>query len=66
MIDAHDIMTSNWLRFINCCRHSREENVLAVDCAGRVYMMTKKHVHLGQELMYYYGDEYAEELGLYN
>ena len=64
MIDAHDIKTSNWIRFINCSRNSHEDNVQAVDCAGRVYMMTKKHVHPGQELMFYYGNEYAEELGI--
>ena len=64
IIDAHDIKTSNWIRFINCSRNEREENAMVMDCAGRVYLMTQLDVLPGQELMFHYGYDYAPILGI--
>ena len=61
IIDAHDIKTSNWIRFINCSRNEQEENVMVMDCAGR---MTQVDVLPGQELMFHYRYYYAPILGI--
>ena len=63
-IDAHDESTSNWLRWINCSRHAREENVQVLECRGRMYYMTTRDVRPGEELLVYYGDGYAETLDI--
>ena len=63
-IDAYNERTSNWLRWINCSRDYIEENVAWLYCAGKVYFITKKDIPPGQELLMYYGHEYAEYLGV--
>ena len=62
--DAADIETSNWLRWINCSRYKHEENVQAFKCYGKVYFQTVKNIVPEQELMVYYGDSYAQALGI--
>jgi SET domain-containing protein len=47
------------VRWINCPRNEIEENVEAMQCKGKVFFMTVKDIHPGQELMFYYGDTYA-------
>ena len=57
--------TSTWVRWINCPRNEVEENVEAMFCKGKVFFMTVKDIHPGQELMFYYGDSYAvDELNI--
>ena len=63
-IDALLPETSNWLRYVNCPRNPDEENVSVHYCYGKVYYRTFKDVAPGQELMVYYGDDYAEYLGI--
>ena len=63
-VDAMDERRSNWLRWINCSRNDAEENVEWYECAGKIYLMTRKDVYPGQELLFYYGDDYAEGLGI--
>ena len=64
-IDHHiDITTSNWLRSVNCSRGRREENVATFDCKGRIYYMIIKDIYPGTELLAYYGDAYADNLGI--
>ena len=58
-IEAENIRTSNWLRWMNCSRSFIEENVEMMECAGRIYFITKRDIHPGEELMYYYGHGYA-------
>ena len=59
-IDAYNERTSNWLRWVNCARHVKEQNVKAVRCRGKEYYLTNKDIHPGQELLTYYGDFYAK------
>lgn len=61
-IDAYNERTSNWLRWINCSRFSREENVVMFACRGKVYYVTSKDIYPGDELLVYYGDAYAKDL----
>ena len=63
-VDAARVETSNWVRWVNCPRTRREENVQGVYCYGKVFYITTKWIHPGQELMVYYGHDYAEELGI--
>ena len=64
-IDGGDERTSNWLRFLNCPRHVKEQNVKALECLGKLFYVTIKDVYPGEELLIYYGDVYAEkELGI--
>ena len=56
--------TSSWVRFINCARFPEEENVMTLECKGRIFLVTNRDIHPGEELMYYYGDSYAGNLGI--
>ena len=60
-IDGYNEMTSTWLRWVNCARHIKEQNLGNFQCHGRLFYMTIKDVLPGQELLIYYGHEYAEE-----
>ena len=61
-IDAYDESTSNWLRWLNASRHSKEENVKYLTCRSKAYYITFKDVYPGQELLVYYGEVYAYRL----
>ena len=63
-IDAARIATSNWLRWVNCPRTKREENVKGVYCYGRILYIVIKAIYPGQELLVYYGHSYAKILGI--
>ena len=34
------------------------------ECKGRIYYMAVKDLHPGTELLIYYGDAYADQLGI--
>lgn len=63
-IDGAHIERSNWMRWMNCARHTEEENVMWAYCYGKVLYRTMRDVAGGEELLIYYGDEYAEYLGI--
>ena len=63
-VDASDITRSNWLRYMNCARHSLEQNVEASMCYGRVLYRTSRDIPPGKELFIYYGDAYARYLNI--
>ncbi len=63
-VDAVNTSVANWLRYVNCPRHSSEENVGHSLCFGRIYLRTMVDIAPGTELMVYYGDGYAENLGI--
>ena len=64
-IDAKNPETSNWTRWVNCARRAEEESIRYVYCQGRVYYVLVKDVWPGNELLLYYGDDYADLLGIY-
>ena len=64
VIDARDPATSNWSRWLNCARAEREENVMIAHCAGRIFLISRRAILPGEELMFYYGDDYARVLGV--
>ena len=63
-VDASRVETSNWLRWLNCPRTRHEENVRYVQCHGKVFFVTTRWVLPGEELLVYYGDSYAQWLGI--
>ncbi|KAK2166957.1 hypothetical protein LSH36_33g08030 [Paralvinella palmiformis] len=65
-IDAASVERSNWLRFVNCPNHQSEENISSHFCFGRVFFRTNTDIYPGQELLVYYGDGFAEYLGVYD
>ncbi|XP_048476546.1 histone-lysine N-methyltransferase PRDM9-like [Rhincodon typus] len=63
-IDAKDESKSNWMRFVNCARKEEEQNLVAFQHHGKIYYRTCKPVPPRCELLVWYGDEYAKELGI--
>ena len=64
VLDGGDVDTSNWLRWLNCASTFKDQNVRAVTCYGRIYFVTIAAIYPRQELLVYYGDDYAKELGI--
>ena len=64
LIDASDPSHSNWLRFVNCARSEDEQNVSAFQFEGQIFYHTIKSVYPGTELLVWYGDQYASNLGI--
>ncbi|XP_072918409.1 histone-lysine N-methyltransferase PRDM7-like [Hemitrygon akajei] len=63
-IDAQDESKSNWMRFVNCARKEEEQNLVAFQHCGNIYYRTCKPVPPDCELLVWYGDDYAKELGI--
>ena len=62
MLDATDVRYSSYLRWVNCARDQREENVFGQQCEDKVNLMTFKDIPPGKELLLYYGNDYAQYL----
>ena len=63
-IDGADLNRANWLRFVNCARNEDEQNLVAFQFRGRIYYRSYKAINPGEELLVYYGDSYAKQLGI--
>ena len=55
---------SNWLRYINCSRVEEEQNLVAFQFQGKIYHRAYKDIKVGDELLVWYGDEFAHQLGI--
>ena len=64
LIDGHDLSHSNWMRFINCAQREDEQNVLAYQYHGNIYYRTVKTIRSESELLVWYEENYAKELGI--
>ncbi|XP_022830432.1 histone-lysine N-methyltransferase PRDM9-like [Spodoptera litura] len=62
VIDAADSNSSNWMRYVNCARHWKEQNLLAYQYKGQLYYRTIKIIPRFTELMVFYGSEFANAL----
>eukprot|EP00057_Strongylocentrotus_purpuratus_P021476 XP_011675950.1 PREDICTED: histone-lysine N-methyltransferase PRDM9-like [Strongylocentrotus purpuratus] len=56
--------TGNWMRYINCARNEGEQNLVAFQYLGEIYYRTFKPICPGRELLVYYGEQYAKDLGI--
>ena len=63
-IDGEDLSKANWLRFVNCARNEDEQNLVSFQYRGRIYYRSYKPIRPGNELLVYYGDQYARQLGI--
>ncbi|XP_065902700.1 histone-lysine N-methyltransferase PRDM9-like [Dysidea avara] len=63
-LDGKNDEHSNWLRFINCARNEAEQNLLSFQYHGEIYYRTIKHITPNSELLVWYGEEYAKDMGL--
>ncbi|XP_066275157.1 histone-lysine N-methyltransferase PRDM9-like [Branchiostoma lanceolatum] len=63
-IDATDVTKSSWMRYVNCARNEEEQNLVAFQYYRNIYYRTYKPVPPGTELLVWYGNEYAKELGI--
>ncbi|KAE8737249.1 hypothetical protein FOCC_FOCC017288, partial [Frankliniella occidentalis] len=63
-VDALDMAKSNWMRFVNCARHSGEENLYPYQYKGHLYYRVVRDIPPNTELLVWYGDSYGKELGL--
>ncbi|XP_022088906.1 PR domain zinc finger protein 14-like [Acanthaster planci] len=55
---------SNWLCFVNCARHSQEQNLVATQNGEYIYYEACKDIPRGSELLVWYGDSYDQFLGI--
>ena len=55
--------SSNWLGFVNYARNEDEQNLIAFQYHGKVYYRSFKRIYPGSELLVWYGEQYAKELG---
>ncbi|KAE8744702.1 hypothetical protein FOCC_FOCC008705, partial [Frankliniella occidentalis] len=55
-VDALNMASSNWLRFVNCARHSGEVNLVPYQYQGHVYYRTVRDVPANTELLTWYGE----------
>lgn len=63
-LDGRDESHSNWMRFVNCSRCEDEQNLVAHQFRGEIYYRTYKYVNPGEELLVWYGESYAKDLGI--
>ena len=63
-IDGKDERYGNWMRYVNCSRSENEENLFAFQYHGEIYYRVYKDILPGTELLVWYGDEYAKDLGI--
>jgi hypothetical protein len=52
------------MRFVNCSRCEDEQNIVAFQYHGEIYYRVYKEIRANGELLVWYGDEYAEDLGI--
>ncbi|KAK3889349.1 hypothetical protein Pcinc_006666 [Petrolisthes cinctipes] len=63
-VDALNTAVSNWMRYVNCPRTHSETNLAAFQYKANIYYKTLTNIKRGTELMVWYGDDYAQELGV--
>ncbi|XP_071501126.1 uncharacterized protein [Diadema antillarum] len=63
-VDSRSEETGNWMRYINCARNETEQNLVSFQYLGQIYYRTFKPICPGTELLVFYGDQYAKELGI--
>ncbi|XP_041960178.1 histone-lysine N-methyltransferase PRDM9-like [Alosa sapidissima] len=63
-IDAKRETHSNWMRYVNCARDSEEQNLVAFQYKGGIIYRCCKPIGPGEELLVWYGEDYARDLGI--
>ncbi|XP_068705469.1 PR domain zinc finger protein 14-like isoform X1 [Montipora foliosa] len=54
----------NWMKFVNCARHSEEQNVALIQEGDQLFYECCKDIHPGEELLIWYGNCYTLSMGV--
>ena len=65
-VDGCSASRANWMRFVNCASTEDRQNVVACQYRGQIYYQLLCQIDVGVELFVWYGEDYAEELGLFD
>nr|XP_023686533.1 histone-lysine N-methyltransferase PRDM9-like isoform X1 [Paramormyrops kingsleyae]XP_023686534.1 histone-lysine N-methyltransferase PRDM9-like isoform X1 [Paramormyrops kingsleyae] len=63
-VDARRETHSNWMRYVNCARDEEEQNLVAFQHKGGILYRCCKPIAPGQELLVWYAEDYAKDLGI--
>ncbi|GLV41340.1 Blimp-1 [Carabus blaptoides fortunei] len=63
-IDGFDTSTSNWMRYVNCARNRKEQNLMAFQYRGQIFYRSVVDIQPHTELLVFYGPKFAKELGI--
>ncbi|XP_041373733.1 uncharacterized protein LOC121386784 isoform X2 [Gigantopelta aegis] len=64
-VDGTDRTKANWLRYVNPARTDTEQNLVTWQDGDHIYYYTYRDVVPGEELLAWFGDYYAENLGIH-
>ncbi|CAB1337717.1 unnamed protein product [Coregonus sp. 'balchen'] len=53
-----------FLLYVNCARREEEQNLVAFQYRGEILYRCCKPIAVGEELLVWYGEEYARDLGI--
>ena len=56
--------TVHWMAKVNCATTAYDQNLVGFQLAGQVYYRAIVDIELGGELMVFYGETYASEMGI--
>ncbi|XP_035208194.1 histone-lysine N-methyltransferase PRDM9-like isoform X2 [Stegodyphus dumicola] len=63
-IEGFDKSSSSWLRFVNCADIEERQSLTAFQYKKMIYYKTYKYVLPYTELLVWYGDQFARDLGI--
>ncbi|CAL1299718.1 unnamed protein product [Larinioides sclopetarius] len=63
-VEAADEGRSNWMRYVNCANLEEWQSIVAFQYLGKIYYKTYKPVLPFTELLVWYGNSYASEMGI--
>ncbi|GBN03687.1 Histone-lysine N-methyltransferase PRDM9 [Araneus ventricosus] len=63
-VEGADEDCSNWMRYVNCADHEEWQSVVAFQYLGKIYYRTYKPVLPFTEILVWYGNSYASEMGI--
>ncbi|BHF73289.1 Histone-lysine N-methyltransferase prdm9 [Sparganum proliferum] len=64
LVDAANPVASNWLRFVNCARSEDEQTLATIQYCGKIYYRACQNIRPNVELLTFYGEKFARELGI--
>lgn len=56
--------SGNWLSYVNCARHAREQNVVVVQKDNVVFYDAARDIAVGTELLVWYDEAYIQFMGI--
>ncbi|KAF4080863.1 hypothetical protein AMELA_G00176060 [Ameiurus melas] len=63
-IDAKRVTHANWMRYVNCAHNNEETNLVAFQYQGEIFYRCCRPIKPRQELLVWYEDKYAKDLGV--